>query len=103
MYRLLEVDEPLQAGDEFYSGAGSHKWEPIKSCYIHKPLESGCWPHRRKISELVDGQKTPTNSAMDAIALWKEWNEQVHTESDYGAFVRKNIQRINAVLAQQHQ
>ena len=97
MYRLLEVDEPLQAGDEFYSGAGSHKWEPIKSCYIHKPLESGCWPHRRKISELVDGQKTPTNSAM--VQLLREARGHLCKLQGHGDLTS----RIDVVLAQQHQ
>jgi hypothetical protein len=43
------------------------------------------------------------NSAMDAIALWKELLQSSPTASGFSTFLHNNSERINAVVAQQHQ
>ena len=55
-----------------------------------------------ELRKLVEEKFTSTNTASDAIALWKEYSVALHDGTGAIKFLYDNSDRIDAVIAQQH-
>ena len=103
-----------RARKELYmSSVGFPNFGPEYTGFLHRHPPRPGYPdtHRHVVVDVEDwviarqkaaeSPATSTNTGIDAIALWKEYLSAV--EHDYRvSWLKSNIDRVNAVIAQQH-
>ena len=97
MYRLLEVNEEIECGDDVFL-IDSFNWLEVGSSSIGSIVQSARMPVRRKISDTMEVQKPSHNSdyaaARGVLAEYQRMFPLSVSVEDFTYFVEDRLQSV---------